>query len=449
MVERKTTQTLEDPIYTGTFRNRTATTTKSTTTADSATIQPDLRPPVQPDPDRQRPSKSLVSQMFRCSILAVVMALVWVAAFSWILPSSTSNIPTEGPDFAYLVLKQASIFETFSDALARLNIHVNLGNACLYQHGTDGDNAYHATNDPHGLFTAAMSGYPLQITMKNAELAIVDLKVAVLNSRLSEVNKSLLANNLKSLHLATKAHTRKLVLLSARSKGCLDRQVVQNVFLSTELNSLRVDVLDRVLSIFSSVDDRHLHETYTKTRLQKLYLNAFEEGRNELRLLVLQIQDLQLGLDDMEETRRRILDIMGREQGKQLQLQEDIMAYVWTHLGGHQVEQETYRENLALLKSINEQSKLTGGGLQWIYLRLIDYEAELKEIWEGMVEAGMVAAKDGGGWGAGASPLSAHKAGVYKKKYSLQNEIKQIKRVTIKLKAKLAQVGGKLYAQAV
>ncbi|KAG0248649.1 hypothetical protein BGZ95_007922, partial [Linnemannia exigua] len=135
---------------------------------------------------------------------------------------------------------------------------------------------------------------------------------------------------------------------------------------------------------------------------------------------------------------------------------EDIMSYMWTYLGGNQVEQETYRHNLALLKIINDQSKMAGGRLQWILLKLAEYEGELKELWEGMVEAGMVAAEEGDGWGsggseekakkvAGASPSSDHKAGVYKKeKYSLQDEIEQIKKATIELKAKRAQVNGKI-----
>ncbi|KAG0377391.1 hypothetical protein BGX24_006179 [Mortierella sp. AD032] len=299
---------------------------------------------------------------------------------------------TEAPDFSFLVIKQAAIVETFADALARLNspIALNLDGACS-----------------------------------------LDRQVA------------------QNVFLSTE--------LERLQAGELDRQRVK------ELDRLRVGVLDQILRLIPSVDDSDLQNTNTRTRLQQLYSSAFNEGRKQIRQLILQVQDLQLGLKDMEETRRTILDIMGREQGKQLQLQEDIMAYVWTHLGGHQVEQETYRTNLALLKSINQQSKLTGGGLQWIYLKLIDYEAELKEMWESMVDAGIVTAEDGGGWGAGgygetaggpssSTPGSANGAagaGVHKKYgFSLQGEIDEIKRVTIKLKAKWAQTYGKTHAQA-
>ncbi|KAG0248244.1 hypothetical protein BGZ95_008141, partial [Linnemannia exigua] len=247
MVERKTNQPLQDPVNTGYVKNQTA------TTAESSTTQVDPCPNIKPDPDRQQPSYSLASQMFRCSILAAGMALVWAAALSLILPLSHSSYghstssfhsdrPIEFPDFAYLVFKQAAMFETFADALARLDapINLDLNNDCSNRHGTGCQYAYRDPSDTHGLVAAGSTGLPLHMTMKMAELAIIDLKVAVKYSRFSEVNKALMVEHMESFHSATEAHTRKLMLLGARSKACLDRQVVQNVFLSTELDRLGV-----------------------------------------------------------------------------------------------------------------------------------------------------------------------------------------------------------------
>lgn len=146
----------------------------------------------------------------------------------------------------------------------------------------------------------------------------------------------------------------------------------------------------------------------------------------------------------MDQTRQTLQDILGYERGHQEQLQRDIMAYVWTHLGGHQFEQETYRNNLALLKSMNKQQKRTGGHLQWILLELQEFEAELEILWERMGDAGVIETQEGGrksqsqrqGKGQG----TAKRANGKKTTISLQDEIDQIETVTNNLKARKAPV---------
>jgi hypothetical protein len=137
-------------------------------------------------------------------------------------------------------------------------------------------------------------------------------------------------------------------------------------------------------------------------------------------------------------------DIMAHERGHQEQLARDIMAYVWTHLGGHQVEQETYRKNLALLKFMDNQQKLTGGQLQWILLELTALEAELDMLWERMADAGLFEPQEGGGQGQGTpkrakSPASSKQKGQKRTKFSLQDEIDHIDNMNSRLRARKAR----------
>lgn len=150
-------------------------------------------------------------------------------------------------------------------------------------------------------------------------------------------------------------------------------------------------------------------------------------------------------LDAMDQTRQTLQDILGYERGHQEQLQRDIMAYVWTHLGGHQFEQETYRKNLALLESMNKQQKRTGGHLQWILLELTEFEAELEMLWERMADAGVIEAQEGArkgqSQGQGKGRGTAKRAnGKKKTTISLQDEIDQIETVTNNLKARKVPV---------
>ncbi|KAG0377398.1 hypothetical protein BGX24_006186 [Mortierella sp. AD032] len=358
--------------------------------------------------------------------------------------------------------------ETFSDVVSRLNAPVvlDLNNSNPPDQGkTDGNSADKqfdlTADDPYGLVArvaASRSNLPMHMTMKLAGLAIIDLKVAVKYSRLGEESKNLLVEHLEIFHSTAKAHSRKLQFLETRSKGCIDGQVVRNVFLSAKLDRLakmmpegRVGVWGRIRNAFSFGGKQDVKVASTKTKLRQLYAKTFKEGQKQLRMLILQIQDLQQGLDDMEQTRWSIIDIMGRERGEQERLQDESLAEVWRKVGKTHFEQDTYSKNLALLKGMEKQQQMTGGDLEWIRGKLTGFEGEMEVLWERMVEARVVEAeKDKGREGsvferaakgaAGVStPLSDHLTGDQgQTSYSFQDEIQQIQSEIDKLKAKQA-----------
>ncbi|KAF8936966.1 hypothetical protein BGZ47_009236 [Haplosporangium gracile] len=380
--------------------------------------------------------------------------------------SSLSRMRTEMPDFTYLVNKQAAMFEAFSQFLSSLNTPIVLDDKCSdpypeHDDSRSDDDQGNTEGDPYGLEARmAASGkefLPLYMAMKTSELAVIDLKVAAKHSLLPPDTRTLLVDHLGDYQMAAKAHTRKLQFLETRNKGWVESGIVRNVFLSAELKRLekmsskRYVVWTRLCHFFCALprsNDRRLHAhkiASVEKKLDRLFFSVLKEDRKQLRMTILQVQELQKSLDDMDQTRQSLQDILGRERGHQEQLQRDIMAYVWTHLGGHQFEQETYRKNLALLRSMNKQQKRTGGHLQWILLELTEFEAELMLLWERMVDEGVFEAQEGGREGQGQkttkratkSPLPDQRANGQKKStISLQDEIDQIESVTNNLKVR-------------
>jgi hypothetical protein len=192
--------------------------------------------------------------------------------FTW--SSSPAGAPlhehTTIPMLAHLVKKQADILETFEEALARLNtpIILNITNSQHTSPSDDGSDhnksADQTTDDTYGLVArvaASRKDLPPHMTMKLAELAMVDLKVAVKHSGISDSTKELLVEHLETFHGAAKVHTRKLQFLEARSRGCIDGQIAQNVFLSAELDRLermskgKFGVWSRIRKAFSPSHD--------------------------------------------------------------------------------------------------------------------------------------------------------------------------------------------------
>ncbi|KAK5814613.1 hypothetical protein F5H01DRAFT_346981 [Linnemannia elongata] len=436
----------------------------------------------------------------RLSILVLVLSLLWISLSFWLSiacesdfkivedvagqdqplnvasegSSSFSSSPsslskTEAPDFIYLIKRQAAMFEAFSQFLSSLNTPIILDDKSSDSYTDHESNINNgdcrddtdqvAEQDSYGLEArTAASGkefLPLYMSMKMSELAVIDLKVAVKHSLLPDETRALLVDHLGDFQMAAKVHTRKLQFLEARNKGWVEGVIARNVFLGAELKRLegmsakRYVAWARLCKFFcvSHRNDHRLHArkvTSVEKKLDRLFFNALKEDRGQLRKTILQVQELQQSLDAMDQTRQTLQDILGSERGHQEQLQRDIMAYVWTHLGGHQFEQETYRKNLALLKSMNKQQKRTGGHLQWILLELTEFEAELELLWERIVDAGVFEAQEGAGRGQSQGQRkgqgSAKKANGKKKTISLQDEIDQIETVTNSLKARKVPV---------
>ncbi|KAF9146304.1 hypothetical protein BGX30_001955 [Mortierella sp. GBA39] len=380
---------------------------------------------------------------------------------------SSSSIRSDVPDFAYLVNRQAAMFGAFSQFLSSLNTPVILDDKSSnsYPYRENINNGYHpddtdqaAEQDPYGLEArSAASGkevLPLYMSMKMSELAVIDLKMAAKHSLLPAQTRTLLVDHLGYFQMAAKAHTKKLQFLEARNKGWVDGVISRNVFLGAELNRLeemsskqyvvRDVVRARLWKFFCTSphhNDHRLHASKVASvekTLDRLFFSALKEDRKQLRMTILQVQELQQR-QAMDQTRQTIQDILGYERGHQEQLQRDIMAYVWTHLGGHQFEQETYRNNLALLRTMDKQQKRTGGHLQWILLELTGFEAELEMLWERMSDVGVFepheGARKGHSQGQGKGQGTAKRANSKKKTaVSLQDEIDQIETVTNNLK---------------
>ncbi|KAF9413614.1 hypothetical protein BGZ76_004998, partial [Entomortierella beljakovae] len=93
-------------------------------------------------------------------------------------------------------------------------------------------------DDPYGLVSQSLERLPLSLVIKQAELAVVDLKVLVKHSDLTEEPKRLLIDQLQLFHTRAKSTSRQIQYLQSRANGCLDGLAIRNVYLRIELDQL-------------------------------------------------------------------------------------------------------------------------------------------------------------------------------------------------------------------
>lgn len=204
-----------------------------------------------------------------------------------------------------------------------------------------------AEQDSYGLEArTAASGkefLPLYMSMKMSELAVIDLKVAAKYSLLPAETRTLLVDHLGDFQMAAKVHTRKLQFLEARNKGWVEGVIARNVFLSAELKRLegmsskRYVVWARLCKFLCASPHHTDHRLHGKHALEAIYLcftqalqnglmhgeitlalccslsyiyvarkvasvekkldglffSALKEDRKQLRMTILQVQELQ------------------------------------------------------------------------------------------------------------------------------------------------------------
>lgn len=200
---------------------------------------------------------------------------------------------TDVPDFTYLVNKQAAMIEAFSGFLTSLNTPIILEDKYHYSGSNDDASGSYqdSERDSYGLEArTAASGkvsLPLYMSMKMAELAVIDLKVAVKNSLLSYETRTLLVEHLGVFHAAAKAHTPKLQFLETRNKGWVDGVIMRNMYLSADLKRLEemsakheemstkgVDAWTHVWRSLCPSEPRHLR-IHGKNPLQGSFIPSF------------------------------------------------------------------------------------------------------------------------------------------------------------------------------
>ncbi|KAF9429042.1 hypothetical protein BGZ76_001927 [Entomortierella beljakovae] len=160
-----------------------------------------------------------------------------------------------------------------------------------------------------------------------------------------------------------------------------------------------------------------------------------DEAQTHIRDLIFRAKEVLQSLDALDNNLITIGEIVTKESKVQNRQYGDVLAQVWTHLGGFQLEKKLHFNNLMLLRGLGGQRKQTVGQVQAALLKLTEFESEIGFLRERVVDASMEASdnnnngprtiknpEDSGSKRLGTLSLKAH--------------IQQIDQVTDRLKAR-------------
>ncbi|ORX89236.1 hypothetical protein K493DRAFT_410544 [Basidiobolus meristosporus CBS 931.73] len=216
---------------------------------------------------------------------------------------------------------------------------------------------------------------PLPLELKKAELAVTDLKTTVRYSRLDSTE--LLVEHLQEFQRTAKQVGRQIQYLQAKATTGMDKFVIHNSYLLKYL-----DGIDG--SLYSSWMDFLVPSLFGPSRdeIQDMYRTSMETARTDVRDLILLAQETLGGLDQLDSILNGVYEITTREKNLQLVQKDELLAELWSILGGNKIQRKFFEENLSLLQQLDTQRHLAMSQVQAILMKLSELQADLEVLKE-------------------------------------------------------------------
>ncbi|KAK9762840.1 hypothetical protein K7432_011036 [Basidiobolus ranarum] len=219
------------------------------------------------------------------------------------------------------------------------------------------------------------SDVPLPLELKKAELAVTDLKTTVRYSRLDSTE--LLVEHLNDFQGTAKQVGRQIQYLQAKATTGLDKFVIHNSYLLKYLD--RIDG-----NPYRSWMDYFVPSFLGPSRdeIQGMYRTSMETARSDVRDLILLAQETLGGLDQLDSILNGVYEISTREKNLQIIQKDELLAELWSILGGNKVQRKFFEENLSLLQQLDSQRHLALSQVQAILMKLSELQADLEVLKE-------------------------------------------------------------------
>ncbi|KAL0954355.1 hypothetical protein HGRIS_003349 [Hohenbuehelia grisea] len=192
----------------------------------------------------------------------------------------------------------------------------------------------------------------LSFDIRNAELATRDLVALIRLSKLK--SKDLLADSLGGFVDDARKASRSLQKLHAKIGGAVDGISAVNDY---ALHSIEEAHAKEPAWYSPSALVPWSSRRTTQDVVKKTFKDAMDALSWELRRLILQAEHSQSLLDGLEEHLATLHDIISREDSSITEARAELLANLWTMLGGNRGELRGYESHLMLLKDLGNYRK--------------------------------------------------------------------------------------------
>ncbi|EIW77571.1 hypothetical protein CONPUDRAFT_61543, partial [Coniophora puteana RWD-64-598 SS2] len=202
------------------------------------------------------------------------------------------------------------------------------------------------------LMSNAIGGVGLSLEVRKAELVTSDLSLLVRNSDLK--SRDLLADLLDAFVKDAKKTAKGLTRLGAKVGGAVDHVTAVNSYTMQIVQEAHANTQSRFALVA-------LIPAFRGTLSREMVLEAFTDAMETLSAAIARlIIEAEISLADLtvlEEDLAAIQAIVVREFGSVTREKDELLAHLWTVLGGNRQEVRSYDDKLALLHHLGEYRK--------------------------------------------------------------------------------------------
>jgi len=193
------------------------------------------------------------------------------------------------------------------------------------------------------LLDESAGGSALSLEVKKAEMATTDLATMVRHSNLKA--RDMLASSLKEFVDDARKTGRGLQKMSAKVGGAVDNILAVNTYARRTIEEANT----KKHSIFSSLSP---WSKKPKEIVAETFTDAMGVLSANLNRLVLEAESNLANLNSLEEHLDTIHDMVTREDMATTAEKDDLLAELWTTLGGNRKEMRNFNDHLKLLKQV-------------------------------------------------------------------------------------------------
>ncbi|PPQ90805.1 hypothetical protein CVT25_012126 [Psilocybe cyanescens] len=228
------------------------------------------------------------------------------------------------------------------------------------------------------LLSESVGGPALSLELQSAQMATKDLSILVKHSNLQA--KDTLAAILTDIVSDAKITADQLGKLTAKVGGSVDNIMAANDWALSRIEGARADEP-------SPWSARAIVPWMRpKQSLQEVITTTFEDAMNILskqmeRLLIEAGQNLQ-NLYNLEERLSTLHEVVHREDLSQSSARDELLAELWTILGGNRAKKKDFDSNLTLLKELATYRKEAMAHVVATLMALRDMRDEMEDMRE-------------------------------------------------------------------
>ncbi|CAZ85127.1 unnamed protein product [Tuber melanosporum] len=267
------------------------------------------------------------------------------------------------------------------------------------------------------ILESSAGGSSMALDLKNSEVAVRDLSMLVRASKL--VNRNELSEKLDDFVQTAKQTSRGLTRFGSRVNGVVDSLLAMDEFAirsleNAQLSSTTTDSPPSIASAVSRIVLAPLHilvphnQQKTQSSILKAFLQASTTMDTSIQRLILEAELVLRDLDDLENRLSTIQDMASREDSVLQEKHQEVLAELWSFLGGNRRKLANFASHRSLLANIATYRSRALAHVSASLIRLQQMQSDLEDLRDRVAQPAMLRDTQGEGETAGEIPLEVH-----------------------------------------